>query len=275
MRWRAGRAPQGVHSPAELCAHLSGPPSSAGAAAGCRRRTAAAPSRPAPSGCAGLRGGGRGSAPTEGSRSAAPQPCPPPYSHLCMGQAHSAPPLLLSGRQSCGDKDMSFTARPVTPGCCVPAARTDLHALPRRHVLLQLLLQQPRAAGSLRGEGFVGCVVVVTPPWGPGDAYRGGEAGEGRAVAPLQGAERRVPPWFHQQEVIHAAGQRSWGQEAVAGHRGSAPGPDPAPGTASALPACVQQYSRSCRHCISRTCPPLLTCRREQVGEAAHGAAAG
>lgn len=275
MRFGAGRAPQGAHGPAELRAHLSGPPSSAGAAAGCRRRPAAAPSRPAPSGCAGLRGGGRGSAPTQGPRRAAPQPCPPPYSHLCMGQAHSATPLLLSGRQSCGDKDTALTTLPVPPGHCVPAARTDLQALPRRHVLLQLLLQQPRAAGSLRGEGVVGCVAAVTPRWGPGDAYRGGEAGEGRAAAPLQGAERRVPPWCHQQEVIPAARQRSWGQDAAGGRRGTAPGPDPAPGAASAPPACVQQYSRSCRHCIRRTCPPLLTCRRERVGEAAHGAAAG
>lgn len=71
-----------------------------------------------------------------------------------MGQAHSATPLLLSGRQSCGDKDTALTTLPVPPGHCVPTARTDLQALPRRHVLLQLLLQQPRAAGSLRGEGF-------------------------------------------------------------------------------------------------------------------------
>lgn len=199
-----------------------------------------------------------------------------PLTHICAWDRPTARPrCCYQGARAAGTRTCHSPPCPCPPGRCVPAARTDLQALPRRHVLLQLLLQQPRAAGSLRGEGVVGCVAVVTPRWGPGDAYRGGEAGEGRAAAPLQGAERCVPPWCHQQEVIPAAGQRSWGQDAAGGRRGTAPGPDPAPGAASAPPACVQQYSRSCRHCFRRTCPPLLTCRRERVGEAAHGAAAG
>lgn len=45
--------------------------------------------------------------------------------------------------------------------------------------------------------------------------------------------------------------------------------------TSSARPGSTAGCSRSRRHCVSRTLPLLLTCRRELVGENSHGTAVG
>lgn len=75
----------------------------------------------------------------------------------------------------------------------VPTRRrpyTHLHTLPRCHILLQLLLQQPRAAGPLLGVQLSQRHGGGAPTHGDqGDPYHGSEAGERRAAAPLQGAE--------------------------------------------------------------------------------------
>lgn len=199
-----------------------------------------------------------------------------PLTHICAWDRPTARPrCCYQGARAEGTRTRHSPPCPCPPGTACPLPVPTCRHCPDATSSCSCCSSSPGRPDPCEGKGFFGCVAVVTPRWGPGDAYRGGEAGEGRAAAPLQGAERRVPPWCHQQEVIPAAGQRSWGQDAAAGRRGTAPGSDPAPGAASAPPACVQQYSRSCRHCIRRTCPPLLTCRRERVGEAAHGAAVG
>lgn len=154
---------------------------------------------------------------------------------------------------------------------CPPAARTDLPALPRRHVPPQLLLQQPGAPRSLqRRQGVSWLCRRCCRDTGVPVPYRAGEVGEGRAGAPLQGTQRSIPLMFQQQEVIGAARQHSWG--CARGLGGAARGgqggltPQPDPWAAPALPP--QQYSRSRKHWVSRTCPLLHTCPRDRISSA-------
>lgn len=295
---------QARHSPQKCTTHFSHPPSSTRAAVGDRRLPVALPSTPVPSGYAGLQGRiciHQGPpAPNKGlqwlhRRSSLSPPLPQPsiipplphrgcqHSHLCRGQAQSTTPVLFDGCHSCGGhRDMSDTAQSLPTAHYPLAAHTDLLALPHCHVLLQILLQQARVPCSLQQHssshssattaGHRGpCATSATAArtWGPllftllVKLARGVQAPRSTAHS------EAFPPC--------SSSRRS------SGRPGSAPGNVPTdwvgsegrprtgspqldPQVAPTLPP--QQYSRSRRHWVSRTCPPLHTCPRERINSA-------
>lgn len=212
---------QARHSPQKCTTHLSYPPSSSRAAVGDRQSPAAPPSTSVPSGYAGLQG-----------RICIHQE--PPARNKGLQWLHSGVPSLsplsiipllsptipwlstLTLVQGTGPEDDPSAVRWVpqlwgtqghvrhspAPAHCPLAAHTDLLALPRCHVLLQILLQQPRVPCSLQQHsrsdssattaGHSGCCAIsatAARTWGSLPLYRAGEAGKGCAGTPLHGTQ--------------------------------------------------------------------------------------
>lgn len=200
------------------------------------------------------------------------------HSHLCRGQAQSATPVLFAGCHSCGGhQDMSDTAQSL-PAACWLLTLTCWHC-PTATSCCRSCSSSPgcpapcnNTAGQTAVPPLPDTGVPVPPvPLMPG---HGGPFPFTVLVKLARGVQAPCSTAHSEAFPPCSSSRRS------SGRPGSAPGNVPGgwggsegrprratpqldPLAAPTLPP--QQYSRSRRHWVSRTCPPLHTCPREWI----------